>query len=139
MIKNKAILLIFTFVFTYTKICGQTVVYTYNAQGSCTSRTFNGTPRKSKKVKKADIDTKLLKVTVSPSSTFQEQISISVLGLPSGHSLSYIMSNASGQIVFNGSIWNESITLTTAYLPRGIYLVKVSSEGYEKSYKLLKE
>ena len=137
--KNKAILLIFLFVLTYTKIYGQTVVYTYNEQGSCTSRTLKGTPRKSKEVQKTGINTKLLKVTLSPSSTLQEQVSISVVGLSSGHSLSYIMSNASGQIVFKGSIWNESIILTTADLPRGIYLVKVISDGYEKSYKLLKE
>ena len=36
--KNKAILSILLFVFTYTKAEGQTIVYTYNAQGSCTSR-----------------------------------------------------------------------------------------------------
>ena len=41
--KNKVILLMLLFVFTYTKAQGQTVVYTYNAQGCCTSRVIRGT------------------------------------------------------------------------------------------------
>ena len=53
--KNKAILSILLFVFTYTKAEGQTIVYTYNAQGSCTSRVIKGTPPKAKKAPKASI------------------------------------------------------------------------------------
>jgi conserved domain protein len=134
--KNKIILLMLLFVFTYTK--AQTVVYTYNAQGSCTSRVIRGTLPKAKKAPKVSIDTKRLKVDLSPSPTFQNQLSISVMGLPSGHNLSYIMANVSGQVAFNGLIGNGSITLTTTNLPKGIYIVKVSGEDFEKSYKLLK-
>ena len=47
------------FVFTYTKAQGQTVVYTYNAQGCCTSRVIRGTLPKAKKAPKASTDTKL--------------------------------------------------------------------------------
>lgn len=136
--KNKAVLSILLFVFTYTKAEGQTIVYTYNAQGSCTSRVIKGTPPKAKKAPKASIDTKWLKVDLSPSPTFQDQLSISVVGLPSGHNLSYIMANVSGQVAFNGLIGNGSITLMTTNLPKGIYIVKVSGEDFEKSYKLLK-
>lgn len=50
--KNKVILLMLLFVFTYTKAQGQTVVYTYNAQGSCTSRVIRGTLPKAKKAQK---------------------------------------------------------------------------------------
>lgn len=134
--KNKIILLMLLFVFTYTK--AQTVVYTYNTQGSCTSRVIRGTLPKAKKAPKVSIDTKRLKVDLSPSPTFQNQLSISVMGLPSGHNLSYIMANVSGQVAFNGLIGNGSITLTTTNLPKGIYIVKVSGEDFEKSYKLLK-
>lgn len=72
--KNKAILSILLFVFTYTntKAEGQTIVYTYNAQGSCTSRIIKGTPPKAKKAPKVSIDTKWLKVDLSPSPTFQD-------------------------------------------------------------------
>ncbi len=136
--KNKAILLILLFVFTYTKAQGQTIVYTYNAQGSCTSRILKEMSLKAKKVQKVSIDTKLLKVDLSPSPTFQDQLFISVVGLPSDHNLSYIMANVSGQVVFNGLIGNGTITLTTTNLPKGIYIVKVSGEDFEKSYKLLK-
>lgn len=137
--KNKAILLMLLFVFTYTKARGQTIVYTYNAQGSCTSRILKETSPKARKVQKASIDTKLLKVDLSPSPTFQDQLFISVVGLPPGHNLSYIMANVSGQIVFKGSIGNEDITLTTTALPKGVYLLKVSGENLEESYKLLKK
>ena len=136
--KNKAILSILLFVFTYTKAEGQTIVYTYNEQGSFTSRVIKVKPQKAKKAPKASIDTKRLKVDLSPSPTFQDQLSISVVGLPSGHNLSYIMANVSGQVAFNGLIGNGSITLTTTNLPKGIYIVKVSGEDFEKSYKLLK-
>lgn len=77
--KNKAILSVLLFVFTYTKAEGQTIVYTYNAQGSCTSRVIKGTPPKAKKAPKVSIDTKRLKVDLSPSPTFQNQLSISRL------------------------------------------------------------
>lgn len=104
--KNKVILLMLLFVFTYTK--AQTVVYTYNAQGSCTSRVIRGTLPKAKKALKVSIDTKRLKVDLSPSPTFQNQLSILVMGLPSDHNLSYIMANVSGQVVFNDLIGNGS-------------------------------
>lgn len=48
--KNKSILFILLFIFTYTKAVGQTFVYTYNAQGGCTSRIIKGTPKRSPKV-----------------------------------------------------------------------------------------
>jgi len=137
--KNKAFLSILLFVFTYTKAEGQMIVYTYNAQGSCTSRVIKGTPLKTKKASKVSIDTKRLKVDLSPSPTFQNQLSISVVGLPSDHNLSYIMANVSGQVVFNGLIGNGTITLTTTNLPKGIYIVKVSGEDFRESYKLLKK
>lgn len=138
--KNKVILLMLLFVFTYTKTKaqGQTVVYKYNSQGCCTSRVIRGTLPKSRKAPNSSTDTKLLKVDFSPSPTFQDQLSISVVGLPSDHKLSYIMANVSGQVAFNGLIGNGSITLTTTNLPKGIYIIKVSGEDFEKSYKLLK-
>lgn len=134
--KNKVILLMLLFVFTYTK--AQTVVYTYNAQGNCTSRVIRGTLPKAKKALKTSTDTKLFKVDLSPSPTFQDQLSISIVGLPSDHNLSYIMANVSGQVVFNDLIGNGTTTLTTTNLPKGIYIIKVSGEDFEKSYKLLK-
>lgn len=48
------------------------------------------------------------------------------------------MANVSGQVVFNDLIGNGTTTLTTTNLPKGIYIVKVSGEDFEKSYKLLK-
>lgn len=40
------------FVSVYTKIQGQTVIYTYNAQGSCTSRVYANGVQKAKSTKK---------------------------------------------------------------------------------------
>lgn len=136
--KNKAILLMLLFVFAYTKASAQKIIYTYNTQGSCISRGFEETHPKAQKLQKASIDTKLLKVDISPSPTFKEQLSISVAGLATNNNLSYIMANLSGQIVFNGLIGNGNITLTTTALPKGIYILKVSGENFEESYKLLK-
>lgn len=51
-------------VLTHTSLQGQMVVYTYNAQGSCVSRIYNGTPPISKKAPNTSIDTKLLKVDI---------------------------------------------------------------------------
>ena len=49
------------------------------------------------------------------------------------------MANASGQVFFDGSIENESVTLNTSALPKGIYVLKVSGDNFENSYKLLKD
>lgn len=51
-------------VLTQTSLQGQMVVYTYNAQGSCVSRIYNGTPPISKKAPNTSIGTKLLKVDI---------------------------------------------------------------------------
>lgn len=136
--KSKTIFLILLFVLTHTTLQGQTVVYTYNAQGSCTSRSYSGTPPKAKKAPNTHKEAKLLKVEVSPYPTFQDQLSISVVGLPAGHSLSYTMANISGMVIFSGSIGNGSTTLTTSALSLGTYIVKVSGDAFEESYKLLK-
>ena len=135
---KKAIKLIMLLALTYAKAEGQTVSYTYNAQGSCTSRVTRAVARRAQKASKSTIDARLLKVTLSPSSSFQDQLCISVSGLPSDHSLSYIMANVSGQVVFSGSIENGNTIITTTALPKGIYVVKINGEDFEESYKLLK-
>lgn len=138
--KNKVIFLLFLFAFTSTKIKGQTIVYKYNKQGSCISRIFKETtPKTQKKDKASNTKTKLLKVDISPSPYFQEQLSISALGASSICSLAYIMSNISGQVFFKGLIDKESIILTTTALPKGIYFLKVHGDNFEESYKLLKK
>lgn len=124
--------------FTSTEVQGDRIVYTYNAQGSCTSRICLKRRFQAKKVPKNSTIANFFKVELYPSPTFQDQLSISVMKLPSDHKLSYIMANASGQIVFNGFIRNGTITLTTQKLRNGIYIVKISGENFEMTYKLLK-
>ena len=136
--KVKTIILVLL-AFAYSKAEGQTVSYTYNAQGSCTSRNIRAIARRAQKANKSTIDSRQLKVTLSPSSSFQDQLSISVSGLPSEHNLSYIMANISGQVVFSGSIENGTTTITTTALPKGIYVVKINGEDFEESYKILKK
>ena len=135
---NRTVKLLLLLALTCVKAQGQTVVYTYNAQGCCSSRVLKGITPKAKKVEKQTIDAKLLQVSLSPSPTFQDQLSISVTGLLSGYSLSYVMANVSGQVVLNGTVENGLTTLPTTTLPKGVYIIKFNGEGFEESYKLLK-
>lgn len=125
------------FVSIYTKMQGQTVIYTYNAQGSCTSRIYANSTQKAKSIQILSTATPLVKVAISPSTTFQDNITISVVGTNS--SLAYVLANTSGQVVLKGSFEKEGATLATSNLPNGIYILKVSGDNYEHSYKLLKK
>lgn len=120
-----------------TSMQGQTVIYTYNAQGSCTSRVYATNVQKAKSTKKLSTGNCPIKVSVSPSTTFCDNITISTVG--ASGSLAYILANASGQVVLKGSFTSEEVTLETSNLPYGIYLLKVSGENYEHSYKLQKK
>lgn len=134
---RKVLLFMLLFVSIYTKMQGQTVIYTYNAQGSCTSRIYANSAQKAKSIQKLSTATTPVKVAVSPSTTFRDHITISVVGTNS--SLAYILANASGQVVQKGSFEKEGATLATSNLPNGIYILKVSGDNYEHSYKLLKK
>lgn len=134
---KKVLLFMLLLVSIYTKMQGQTVIYTYNAQGSCTSRIYANSVQKAKSIQKLPTATSPVKVTVSPSITFRDNITISVVG--TDNSLAYILANASGQVVLKGSFEKRGATLTTSNLPNGIYILKVSGENYEHSYKLVKK
>jgi hypothetical protein len=121
----------------YSKIQGQTVVYTYNAQGSCSSRIYANSAQKAKSVQKSSTAASSAKVVVSPYPKFSDNITIS--DVKTNLCLVYTLINASGQIVQKGSFTKESVTLSTSNLPNGIYLLKVDSDNYEHSYKLIKE
>lgn len=49
------------------------------------------------------------------------------------------MANISGQVVLNGSLANKDVTLITHDLPKGVYILKVSGNNYEHSYKMQKK
>lgn len=135
--KSKITLLTILFVSVFTKMQGQTIIYTYNAQGSCTSRVYVNDNQKAKSVRKLSTKNAQIKVAVSPSTTFRDNIIISVVG--ASNELTYVLVNASGQIVQKGSFTKEGATLTTSNLPNGIYILKVSGDNYEHSYKLTKK
>ena len=120
-------------------IQAQTVLYRYNEQGSCTSRIYVSKAQKARKFQNQSDETKQGRVTVIPSNTFNDQITISAIEIPSSCSLSYIMANASGQVVYQGVLKKESVSLSTTSLPMGIYILKISGDHYEHSYKLLKK
>ena len=136
---NKAIFLMLLLTLPFTKAQGQTITYTYNAKGSCISRVVKGAQPKERKAQEITKDVKLIKVGISPSPTFQDELSVSVSGLPSGQSLSFLMANVSGQIVFNSPIGNGNTTITTTALPKGVYIIKVNEGNFEETYKLLKK
>lgn len=135
---NKTILLILlgnTLCFT---VQAQTVVYTYNLQGGCTSRIIEKTYPNAKNAPKAPKKAKLLKVKISPSAAFQDLLSISVTELPFGQCLSYIMADISGRAVSKGTLGNGNTTIRTTDLPRGFYIIKISGEDFKKAYKMFK-
>ena len=136
---KKIFLFMLLFVSVYTKMQGQTVIYTYNAQGSCTSRVYANVAQKAKNARKVSTETNLIRVEVSPTATFCDAITISVVGKTPTNGLTYVLANASGQVALKGSFAKESVTLFTSNLPNGIYILKVSGDSYEHSYKLTKK
>lgn len=135
--KSKLTLLTILFASASTNMQGQTFIYRYNAQGSCTSRIYANGAQKAKSTKRLATGNSPTKVSVFPSATFCDNITISTVGT-SNH-LTYVLANASGQVVLNGSFASEGVTLATSNLPCGIYLLKVSGGNYEHSYKLTKK
>lgn len=135
--KSKLTLLTIMFASASTSMQGQTIIYTYNTQGSCTSRVYTTSVSKAKISQKSSMGNSPIKVSVSPSTTFCDNITISTVG--ANNSWRYVLANASGQVVLKGSFASEGITLETSNLPCGIYLLKVSGENYEHSYKLRKK
>lgn len=137
--KKNTFLLLITLASVHCNVHGQSVIYTYNSQGSCISRVYANNSAKARKFKKATSVKESIKVVVSPSASFGNQITISVTGLSSDSSLNYFLSNVSGQIVSTGGIGQTTVVLDTSSLPKGIYILKVKGENYEESYKLLKK
>lgn len=135
--KSKLILLTILLVSASTNMQGQNVIYKYNAQGSCTSRVYAASAKKAKSSKKLSAESSPIKVSVSPCTTFRDNVTISTVG--TSNSLAYVLTNASGQIFLKGTVSNKGVTLATSNLPCGIYLLRVSGENYEHSYKLLKK
>ena len=117
----------------------QTVLYRYNEQGSCTSRIYVDKAQKAKLLQKQSDEAEQVRVAVVPSNIFENQITLSATGVPASCSLSYVMTNASGQIVYQGTFGNEGVSLSTASIPMGIYILKISGDHYEHSYKLIKK
>lgn len=123
----------------HTNMQAQTVLYRYNEQGSCTSRIYVDKAQKVKLLQKQSDEAEQVRVAVVPSNIFENQITLSATGVPASCSLSYVMANASGQIVYQGTFGNEGVSLSTASIPMGIYILKISGDRYEHSYKLLKK
>lgn len=122
----------------YAKMLGQTVTYTYNEQGGCTSRVSTNTSKKSKNAQKPYSESSQIGVTVSPPASFSDKLTISFTGTNDVH-LTYILANISGQVFLNGTLTTNEVSLSTARLPKGVYILKVSGEDYDQSYKLLKK
>ncbi len=122
----------------YIKIQGQTIVYTYNEQGGCTSRIYSNTSKKSKSIKKTLEKVAPSRVTVSPSASFKDKLTISAKEADD-RPLSYILTNISGQVFLKGTSTNGNVILETSNFPKGVYILNVRGEDYEKSYKLLKK
>lgn len=137
--KSKLTLLTILFVSAYTNMQGQTVIYSYNAQGSCTSRVYANGVQKAKIARKKSPETSPTRVEVSPSATFDDAITISLVGNAPTNGLAYVLANVSGQVAQKGSFAKESVTLVTSNLPQGIYILKVSGDNYEHSCKMQKK
>lgn len=124
---------------TFCKVQAQVVVYNYNTVGGCTSRVYSSdNNQKARSAQKSTMDTKLWNVEVSPFPIFNEQIVISVTGVPSSHNIMYIMANVAGQVIYKGSLEKETVTLSTSALPKGVYLLKINGEEDGQTYKLTK-
>lgn len=132
-------LLILLFVYVYSEIQGQTVIYKYNTQGSCTSRVYANSTQKAHKNRKVSTTTNPIRLEVSPSTTFNDAIYISTVGKSTTNGLAYILANTSGQVVLKGTFTSKGVTLATSSLPDGVYILKVRGDNYNHSYKLLKK
>ena len=78
--KSKLTLLTILFASASTNMQGQTFIYRYNAQGSCTSRIYANGAQKAKSTKRLATGNSPTKVSVFPSATFCDNITISTVG-----------------------------------------------------------
>lgn len=117
---------------------GQAFVYTYDTQGNSISRIYTANDLQKEKGGYSAEKSKV-KVNVSPTNTFDDQIKISVTALQPNGILSYVMADMSGYVMFKGTLGNEDVTLSTLNLAKGIYMLRISGDNYKEYYKLLKE
>jgi len=105
------ILLIILFISAFTKMQGQTIIYTYNTQGSCTSRVYANSAQRAHKNRKISTAPTSTRMEVSTSATFDDTITISTDGKIPTNELTYILANLSGQVVLKGTFVNKGVTL----------------------------
>ena len=74
----------------YVSIQAQTVLYRYNEQGSCTFRIYVDEAQKARSHQKLADEKTLIKVAVEPSTIFEDQITVSPMGIPQNSNLSYL-------------------------------------------------
>lgn len=139
--RNFVALLALLIVFVCHNVHAQSVVYTYNGQGGCTSRVVKRASSKAKKKMETAMafEANSAKANVSPVTSFKEQIAISATGLSEGQRLSYRLSNIAGQVFFCGNMDNGKTVLPTKGLPNGLYILKLSGIGCAESYKMTKK
>lgn len=134
--KIKLLLLLFC-CFPLLKAQEKIITFSYNNLGNSVSQNVvdvsNNNKVKYEKENKYKVFTH-----VFPSPIFKEQISLFISGLRPSEELSYIMTNASGQIYFSGIIKNGRITLSTNTLSSGLYIINLCGVDYKQSYKLFK-
>lgn len=134
--------LIFTFVVLCSgKVQGQTVVYTYDAAGGCTSRVFTETQAraKSKSLESYDETRQLFKVDIASIPYINGNIAVAASFLDGVQEIPYVLSNISGQVFAEGLLVKGNNTISVPDLQQGVYILKVGEDDCAETYKLVKK
>lgn len=127
-------------ILSFGKIQGQTVVYTYDAAGGCTSRAFAEPQARAKSRTPAGYDTdgQSFKVDIAPAPSINGDITFAASFLDGKQDIPYVLSNVSGQVFSEGLLTNGNNTIHVPDLPQGIYILKVGEGDNVETYKLVR-
>lgn len=137
--RKENIVCLFAFLFFHGKIQAQTVNYTYNSTGECTSRVVATDRNKAKSQKHDSFSLSLMKIDIHPYPKIQNEMTIAISNLAEQESLEFSVVDMSGKNYTHGVLHNGISNVPVADLPKGIYLLSIKGNGYSQTYKLIKE
>jgi len=130
------VLIILSFVIP---VKAQTVTYTYNTGGGCTSRVLKVSNQK-KSIDKGNRDIKLDEISSQIDyNKDANRITVIVSTSNSNPKLSFAFSDITGVVIMRGPLEVGENVLILSDLKRNIYILNLYGENYAESYKLIKD
>ena len=109
------------------------LLYEYDAAGNRISRTVvQGQPRQSPRNSLPSVD-----ISVSPTLTHDEVIISTAMDIET-YPTRYTLVNLQGSVLMMGNLYAQQTRLSLGQYADGIYLLRVESDVFSKSYKIIK-